>query len=150
MLIEYTEQFLVLLIDSSYSSLFSTFLFDSNFEMRDLAGQSQLVSAWDFIATIRMWPGGGLSGVLHIAQGKKRLCKKGGEIFGSWNLQGVSFHFLLRDGFMRELFTCHGLFKTPTFETFLYQVAVAKQYHTGPGTCLFVERSVFQCVMIFW
>ena len=75
-----------------------------------------LITSWDFIATIRMWPGGGLSGVLHEAQGPKRLCKKGGEIFGSWNLQGVSFHFLLRDGcdgFAQKLFSCHGQFKTP-------------------------------------
>lgn len=49
---EYTEQFLILLIDSSFSSLFSTFLFDSYFHSKDfLSENTQLVSAWDFIAT---------------------------------------------------------------------------------------------------
>lgn len=49
---EYTEQFLILLIDSSYSSLFSTFLFDSHSDSLDqVEVDSQLVSVWDFIAT---------------------------------------------------------------------------------------------------
>lgn len=48
---EYTEQFLILLIDSSYSSLFSSFLFDSYSDGQELSEETQLVSAWDFIAT---------------------------------------------------------------------------------------------------
>jgi len=47
---EYTEQFLILLFDVSHSSLFSTFLLDSNFEHRE-HDKFSLMTAWDFIAT---------------------------------------------------------------------------------------------------
>ena len=47
---EYTEQFLVLLYDASHASLFSTFLFDSSFELAEDRNNS-LMTVWDFIAT---------------------------------------------------------------------------------------------------
>lgn len=47
---EYTEQFLILLYDASYSSLFSTFLFNSSFEMTENES-TNLMTVWDFIAT---------------------------------------------------------------------------------------------------
>lgn len=47
---EYTEQFLILLFDASYSSLFSTFLFNSSFEMTENKNIN-LMTVWDFIAT---------------------------------------------------------------------------------------------------
>ena len=47
---EYTEQFLILLYDASYSSLFSTFLFNSPFEMTENRN-TNLMTVWDFIAT---------------------------------------------------------------------------------------------------
>ena len=47
---EYTEQFLILLFDASYSSLFSTFLFNSSFEMTENKS-TNLMTVWDFIAT---------------------------------------------------------------------------------------------------
>ena len=50
------------------------------------------------IATIRMWPGGGLSGVVHKDGEKdKREFENLGDIFGTWNSDGVSFFMLLRE-----------------------------------------------------
>lgn len=48
---EFNEQFLILLIDCSYSSLFETFLFDSEAECKTLTEKAQLVTTWDFIST---------------------------------------------------------------------------------------------------
>ena len=48
---EYTQQFLILLVDCSYSSLFETYLFDCDYDCQSKTGKSQLVSAWDFLAT---------------------------------------------------------------------------------------------------
>lgn len=48
---EYTEQFLILLIDCAYSALFETFIFDNDSENSTVASSNRLISAWDFIAT---------------------------------------------------------------------------------------------------
>jgi len=47
---EYTEQFLILIADCSYSSLFHTFMFNCDAEFRSSPNSSRLVSAWDFIS----------------------------------------------------------------------------------------------------
>lgn len=47
---EYTEQFLILISNCSQSSLFRTFMFDSEYDCQKICGGKNLVSVWDFIS----------------------------------------------------------------------------------------------------
>lgn len=48
---EFTEQFLILIIDCAYACMFDTFLFNSTLDGSARKGKSTLMSVWDFIAT---------------------------------------------------------------------------------------------------
>jgi len=48
---EYTEHFLILLVDCTYSSLFATFIFNSDQQFQSSEKEVNLISAWDFIAS---------------------------------------------------------------------------------------------------
>ena len=53
----------------------------------------------EHVLTLRLWPGGGVSGFKHdFGSSRNSSFRPHGDIFGSWTSKGICFYILFRRG----------------------------------------------------